>query len=403
MLETIDFNPFTINYPAGQYFVNREDQLYRFIELFGSLENRFHNNLCVIGKQGEGKTSFLDKIVQESRSRRALAFRCNLDEEESAEKTIDKVMRTLLRECDPKIEDDWNRGKNSTFSTPKLKQINPEALAFDLCRIYDNFIKEKKKLCVVCIDEGERIHPVALLAFKNAFQLKSMNYMLVLSLLNETIEDNLQRGSDLLLKLSTLSGDPGVSRFFPYSISLGSFETTDAKECITKRLENSKIEFIPEAIETVIEATRANPGKMISLSHEVYELAKERSQIKVDKCLVNTAFCKLNSKLIDKMTEYIESLSRFSKTVYYELTKCDKGVDSEKIMKRIHPLYEREYILSLSKQASIELDKLCESEFFKETICQKDDENRYIIPKSEYSYSLRFVLENYDRKKTSWD
>jgi Cdc6-like AAA superfamily ATPase len=62
-------NPFNVEYPAGKFFVGREHQLRQLHELLNSVSLGTPSNLIVIGKGGEGKTSYLEKIVEESRKK----------------------------------------------------------------------------------------------------------------------------------------------------------------------------------------------------------------------------------------------------------------------------------------------------------------------------------------------
>lgn len=390
MAESKDFNPFVVEYPSGEFFVGRERQLAQLHELFDQLEQGFPCNLYVVGRSGEGKTSFLDKIVQEANKRGALAFRCALEIGESAKSNINTIVGALLREYDPRLENDWQLNERSSFRTPKLNRILYNDLFLDFKRIHDNFIKQKK-FCVICIDEGNNIHPFVLSAFKNAFQLQRMNYMIVLSLRvdQNDIFDIRQAGRELLLDLANRSGDPGASRFFQNSTVLGSFDNqTEATECITKRLENKRIKFDQRAINTVIEASRANPRLMILLSHAAYNLAKESSQINVSKDLVISAFVDEHYSIIKELKEYKENLTNFRMQIYGELSNFKEGATTLEIMKKIYPMLDKTGMTNLSKPVTLELDRFCETGH-----CKKINDDFYIIPDADYSYALKVVLD----------
>ena len=132
----------------------------------------------------------------------------------------------------------------------------------------------KIKACVVCIDEGQRIHPITLSALKNALQSVKSGYMIVLSLLNDPDVpgvigdvDNEKAGREILNELASRSGDPGASRFFQNTTPLGLFDTQkEAEKCIKRRLENNIIQFTQPAIELIVSIMRRHPRKMIILN-----------------------------------------------------------------------------------------------------------------------------------------
>ena len=288
MSETIETcNPFNVVHPAGEFFVGRELQLKQLHELLNSLVREVPSNLFVVGKGGEGKTSYLDKIVEESQKMGLLAFRCNLDVGKSAEENINTIMIALLRECEKKtpekgLEHDWDMGKNSTFRHPRQTGIRSDDLAHDFKRIRKLLEEVHIKACVICIDEGQRIHPLALSALKNSLQAVKGGYMVVLSILNDPSIpgvsgdiDNDRAGRDILNELASRSGDPGASRFFQNVALIGPFDTQkEAEECIKKRLKNNIIQFKQPAIKLITDIMQRHPSKIVKLLIKFMNLLK---------------------------------------------------------------------------------------------------------------------------------
>jgi hypothetical protein len=402
MPETLETsNPFNVEYPAGKFFVGREYQLRQLHELLSSLSRGIPSNLFVVGKGGEGKTSYLAKIVEESQKLGMLAFRCNIDLEQSAEDNIDSVMKALLREFEKQahqegLEDDWKSEKNSTFRTPQLKGIQSDELALDFERIHKMLNDANIKACVICIDEGQRIHPIALSAFKNALHLVKGSFMIVLSLLNHPDVsgvigdiDNDTAGRDILDELASRSGDPGASRFFQNATLLGPFDSQmEAEECIKKRLENNIIQFTQPTISFITHIMRRHPHEMVKLTHRIYELAKNSSQIEVREKIVHEAFLIEYRKLIREAKELRENWSGFATEIYSELAKSDVGMTAMDITKKMYPTLKNAAFASVSIATQAELDRLCQTKFSK-----KLEGEVYYVPKPEFAYALKLTLD----------
>lgn len=386
-------NPFNVDYPAGKFFVGRENQLRQLDELLKSLSEGVPSNLYVVGKGGEGKTSYLDKIVEESQQKGMLAFRCTLDIGKSAETHIDTIISKLLQELEVSthqegFEKDWQSGKSSTYRTPRLNEVRSEDLANDFRRIYSVLVADKKA-CVICIDEGQRIHPLALSALKNSLQSVRLGYMIVLSLLNDKNDvENEKAGRDMLNDLAIRSGDPGASRFFQNVAPLGLFDTqAEAEECIAKRLENNIIKFAEPAISLIAKILGRHPRKMVIFAHAVYELAKSSSQREVGVEEVRKAFLIENRQLIREVEEFRENLSGLAIIILRELSKFDFGITSMDFTKKMNPNLEKEVLVGFSTSIQAELDRLCKTKF-----CRKLDGGIYHVPEPEFVYALKLTL-----------
>jgi hypothetical protein len=409
-------NPFNVEYPAGKFFVGREYQLRQLHELLNSVSLGTPSNLIVIGKGGEGKTSYLEKIVEESRKKDMLAFREPLDVGKPAETNIDTVMRALLRElgqCTPEkgLEDDWKSGKKSTYRTPRLNEVRSADLALDFERIYKILSNAGKKGCVICIDEGQRIHPLALSAFKNSLQSVRLGYMIVLSLLNDPDVtgaigdvDNDKAGRNILNDLAGRSGDPGASRFFQNAAPLGPFDTRkEAEECIKKRLENNIIKFTKPVITLITQIMGRQPREMVRLAHRVYGLAQNPSLAEIGEKNVHDAFLKEYRQLNREVDELRENLSSLPTKIYRELAKSVVGMTAMDITKKMYPTLENEVFARFSTSVQAELDRLCQRSVSTSVqteldrrchtkFCKKLDGEVYYIAEPEFAYALKLTL-----------
>lgn len=235
-------NPFDVAFPSGKFFVGRETQLTEFRNQLRSLASGRASNLYLVGKGGTGKTSCLERIAEEAKTAGMLSFRCHVDIGKSAEINIDTIIRNLLREFQDftgqkGIEDAWI-DKKPPFRVPRQGDLRIDDLVEDLNYIC-NLMKETKKFkynaCVICIDEGQRIHPITLTVLKNAMQKANKCFIIVLSLLNETDFSDEEAGKKMLKDLGDVVRDPGASRFFPKGLSIGAFASKEeAEDCIKK-------------------------------------------------------------------------------------------------------------------------------------------------------------------------
>jgi hypothetical protein len=385
-------NPFDVEYPSGRFFVGRERQLTQLRELLKSLSEGSPSNLFIVGKGGSGKTSYLEKIVQESQSKGMLAFKCTLNPGQSAEDNIKTIMRALLRkfeEVSKKVgyENDWIQGKD--FRTPQFG-LNVEDLAVDFSYICRLMNAEKINACVICIDEGQRISALTLSHLKNSLQSASKCFMVVLSLLNGTDHSDEIEGRLMLDQLAKDIRDPGASRFFQNASSIGAFDSQkEAEDCIKKRLENNKIKFDNKSIYLITKVMGKHPQKMVLLSHKVYELANESSMKEANVELVCKAFSNIPmfKTLIREATEIRDTRPPGWIPVYRELVKAENGATASDIIKKIIPGISGDLLDQQTEPISEALDSLCETKF-----CRKFEGETYRIPEPEALYALQLVL-----------
>lgn len=380
-------NPFGIGFPiSGELFVGREEQIIRLKSLFGSLSRGSPSNLYIVGKGGTGKSSFLERIVEEGKSSGMLAFRSVIDIGKSAEENIDTLMKALLNKFEAETGqkgylDDWKNKK--TFNTLKDGDLRTEDLIQDLNRIC-KLIKESNKFkansCIICADEGQRIHPITLSVLKNAFQGSQRCFMIVLSLLNESGLSDEKYGQSLLRELAENARDPGSERFFQEAAYIGAFKSREeAEDCINRRLRGNQIKFNVDAIQLIGEITGRHPGEMIRLSHEVYELAENTSQKIADINLVIKAFSNKNGEIITKIQELKDNWSTGYKRIYREFCNYYTGIKSIDLFEKIDPSSEVDFV-------QLALEKLCNN-----GLAKKHDDDSYFMSPND-AYALKSVL-----------
>jgi hypothetical protein len=397
MAELKTSNPFHVDYWPDEFFVGREKQLIQLNEMLDSLASGTPSNLYIEGEGGSGKTTYLNKIVEVTQKRNLLACKCILDpkkeEAENKDKIdIDTIIKAVLRELEKRthqhgIEDDWISKEESTFRTPRNKWIGSDDLGLDFKRIYGMLNDAGIKSCVICIDEGQRIDPLALSALKNSLQSVKLGYMIVISLLTED-DNNKRTGKEILKDKANGSKDPGASRFFENESVIGPFDTQlEAEDCIRKRLENNKIKFSQSAISLIANIMGRHPREMVKLAKKVYEISNNSGLNYADEKIVFDAFRKKKEILIREAIELKGRSSSTENNIYLEFAKLNTNTTAIDFTKKMYPQLDSKLIADLSIQIQSYLDKLTKTRF-----CKRTDKGDYYIPQSCYAYALRLIL-----------
>jgi Cdc6-like AAA superfamily ATPase len=394
-----NINPFNIDYPPGKHFVGREKQLIQLDELLRSLSGGSPQNMYIVGKGGTGKTSYLDRVVEEASSRGMLSYRCTLDPNLPAEENIDIIILGLIRAFQDKtgqlgFEEKW-RNHDPVFKASGAK-LRSDELAQDfnyLCKL----MKEKKiNHTVICIDEGQNIHALAVSTLKRALQSASRCYMIVLSFLNETATDDKIFGNEKLDEFAKISNDPGAKRFFQNFSRIGDFESDkEARDCIASRLTNNVIKFDNDTITEIVNIMRRHPRKTVLLSRVVYELVQEEKQTTSKKDMVHKAFCIQYENLINEIKDYKETWSSGVMNVYSALASSDGGLKASEIAEILYPKSDNnDLILKTIDHSLNELSKI-KTRFTlsnkEENYCREVEGGIYFIYEPEIAYAMKLV------------
>ena len=387
-------NPFTPEYPAGPFFAGRDRQLRQLGELLGALTRGNSSNLCVVGRGGEGKTSYLEKIVDEAKCGGLVAAKCTLDLAKPAETDIDTIFQGLLREIEivtgqQQLESDWKSGERSIFRSPHYKEVRGDQLQMDFQRVLA-LLPNEIKGCVVCIDEGQRINPIALSALKNALQPVKRGFMIVLSLLNETTRENKEKGEEILDDLAAKAGDPGASRFFKYNFaSLGPFDSQfEAEDCVRMRLRNNVVTFSGEVVSHIPKIVGRHPAGIIALARAVYQRTTEGGSAEADMKALRQAFVGEHQGEVTEAIRFCQQLSNTDRTIYRAALSFENRFSCMQVAR--HLLAESNEFPSDHLVDSI---RLAMGRLLANGRCTKDGEVEYWFTESTQAYALRLALE----------
>jgi hypothetical protein len=128
-----------------------------------------------VGRQGEGKTSLLKKIRSEAAGGGLIACSPRIDAKRTPEQNLHTIVEELLlsidSDCATRLHREWKSGKSSSFRTPQEDAVRANDLTSDLQRFLNELHAHgKKPACLICVDDGQAIHPSALSTLRNALQ-----------------------------------------------------------------------------------------------------------------------------------------------------------------------------------------------------------------------------------------
>ena len=397
-----DFNPFTETL-VSEYFVGREDQLRVFRTNLNGLRQKVPSHVFVAGLEGTGKSWYLAKLAEIAQSEDFLAPPPESLDPKSfgARAHISTILRSLIGAVENHSKDhslsivaDWDKGKDSRlFQHPRADDLNTARINQDFETLARIMKEEKIPGAVVCVDEGQRIHGLALSALKNALQ-RLNSFLIVLSLRIVSDENGaVAAGRDLLndRAATEAEGDMGASRFFVNGVPLGPFDTDEeADRCIEKRLVDNVITFDGDVVRRIGRINDRVPKSMIRFAHRIYNDALGDGSKVVDVGLLNKAFRRSDdyrTKVADALM-LIENSSENVRAPLRGLLELRQPATAATIAGKLYPRAESEMLEILSASFKSALDRVCSDVGY----CTKS-EDRYDIPDPVYAYALELALE----------
>jgi hypothetical protein len=396
-------NPFTES-TAGKYFVGREEQIDQFRVQLRGLQEGNPGHAYIAGLHGTGKTSFIEKMVQIAKSEGLLGVSPTLDPDRPARDHISTILKSVVKGLHNYVKEqsggkgsnllgDWDKGQQSSiFFHPRIDKLESDALNQDF-ETLQRLMKEAGRLgCVICIDEGQRIDPIALSALKNALQ--SINcFLVVLSLrLVEASGGSVAAGRTLLEeKAHKAEGDFGASRFFITGLSMGPFSNDqEARDCIRERLKNNAIQFDTETIDRIGKITGRVPREMISLACQVYNRAVKDGVRTANVLLLNETYRDMYSSHIGEAMALCETISEHAKTTLKGLTSLQSAVTPLALARHLYSNASADLYMHLGRSIVGDLDRICAVS----TFIQKVDD-AYQIADPIRAYALALALGMY--------
>lgn len=388
-------NPFT-EASAGPYFVGRESQIQTLSINLNGLKAKNPNHLYVVGLHGAGKTSFLQKAIEIAEEEGFLGVIPILDADRLAKDHISTILRAIVKglhshmgEGLPILED-WDKGKESRhFFHPHSDQLETDSVRQDFENIENYMETAKVDGVLVCIDEGQRIHPLALSALKNSLQGLS-KYLIVLSLRLTVAAGGLVKAGQVFLeeKAREAELDFGASRFFVDGIGMGPFESNqEASQCICKRLQGNIIQFSEETIDLISRLSELIPREMISLASKIYHNAAINKMHHVEKDFFDDVFRKEFLSEVEESKTFCSKISSGDQNTLKGLAMIRKPCNPEELSAFMYPFLPEDAKSIVISGIQGTLERICR----KTGICLKKDDC-YEIINPIFAYALELAL-----------
>jgi hypothetical protein len=367
-------NPFS-EVIVERYFVGRENHLQQFRRVLSGLELRTPTHMYIAGEHGTGKTSYLMRLREEARSSGYTGAFVNLNEHPPKQQ-VETIVRSVLVDMRESMQDaaakkaadgllrDWDQRANSTyFQVPRNDRVDAGDLQADAHKIASVATELGTKGIVVCIDEAQRIEPIALSTIKNALQ-HVPSYLIVLSIRVDN-SPAVEQGRLILDRIAEAAEhDRGASRFYMSGRPLGPFDTDEeAKQCITTRLVNNVVVFDTSLIARICEASGRIPRELIALSHDVYEISADHNVQKPPADTLDVAFRSRNAALVTEANTVVAETSERAKTLLRKFVEFDRKVSVDAIVSTVFPAADPSTLATRVQQILTELAVLANGGF----------------------------------------
>lgn len=395
-----DGNPFN-EQVVSEYFVGREEELSVFEKNLVALKRGEPNHCFVAGIGGTGKTAYLNKIVDIATSQKCIGVLISLDAV-PAHRQIGTILRTCIDAFQkqsaadgvpPRREllDDWDAGPQSkTFRHPR----QDVAITADVKQDFETLASHVKAAgcggLVICIDEGQRIEPVALSVLKNALNAQG-TFLVVLSLrlISDTrgaVQEGRQQLDD---RAQSAEGDIGASRFYVTGTAMGPFKTDDEiKRLFDARLRHKKIRFSNEVTTRLGHISEKVPGQIIQLAAHLYNRALADRIEQVESALLDECFQERYPDQMKQAVDLCANLSSDLADILKVLCNLKMSMTAQEIAKHAYPSHSDAVLQLIAQGAAFELDRVC---VISPLLQRMDD--KYKIASSIYQYALRLALK----------
>jgi hypothetical protein len=400
--DRIDYNPFTKGV-AGKYFVGREEQLTQFANHLRGLEGRAPDHIYVAGLHGTGKTSYLERLTHLAADAGFVAAMTTAADKATArdqvvaivEAIVEKLHERLVQsDTAPPILEDWNRGSESKlFRVPRSPTRSPasDLLLKDFQRLEKYMTQANLPGVVICVDEGQRLEPDALSAFKNSLQ-QCTYFLMALSLRLPTATGGAVAAGRMLLdeKANAAEGDFGASRFFGTGIEIGPFKDDgEAADCLRRRLSGNVITFAESVIDQIVQIEARVPHAMIQLASSVYVAAANRGQAVVEEDLLASVFQSQHAAVVTEAVKLLDDSSEVTRGVLRSLVAIAAPATPEDVATQMYPGTVGDPLQHLVRLVRAELERIAESS----ACCMKMNDH-YRIADPARAYALQRVLRS---------
>ena len=394
-------NPFARGI-TGEYFVGREPELKRFRANLPGLRIRQPNHELVAGLEGTGKSYYLHKLAEIARQENFIGLVLTLDANVTPYLQIKPILGEIIDQLQYQVakkknkpqsgelKRDWDAGQKSTlFKFPQQDMLVTSNLRSDF-KMLANRVKEYEfDGVVVCLDEGQRIEPLALSGLKNALESDG-SFQIVLSwrLLTDTGGAG-EAGRRALRERATRGEqDQGAERMFGIPTGLGPFTELEVRRFFATRLANKAIGFSDEVCDRLGEITNRTPGWMTDFASKVYDKALTDQILQVDVGLLDDCFQERYSDDVKRAFDLCAELPKDMKDIMKALCEFTEPKSVTELVDRAFPNLQDPFRTGYAEAKGGRLDDLCK----KSAMIIKNEEGQFVVANNAGRYALKIAM-----------
>jgi hypothetical protein len=393
-------NPF-VETTTGAYFVGREAELEKFRANLGGLKNRLPNHEYVAGMEGTGKSYYLRKLVELAHAEGFIALVLSLDSGVSAYSQVRTVVGRVIDETQRQttvagkplshqLRDDWDSGPAAKqFRTPKQELLIIDDLRHDFGVIGNYATGLGAPGVVVCLDEGQRIEPLALSGLKNALT-EDGRFQVVLSWrLASDAGGAIEAGRrELHARATTAEQDQGAARMFVAGTGMGPFATEqDVQHFFATRLEGKAIQFEVAVSTKLGEIADRIPGRMVALANRVFERGLKDRVTNVGVPTLDDCFREYYPAEVKQAVDLRANLPEDLAEILKSLCKFGKPATALELVNHAFAVYPETIRAAIAAGESQRLTKFCEQTG---VLLKADD--TFCVTSNIYRYALKIAM-----------
>jgi AAA ATPase domain len=401
MTGTVQANPFgeTI---VSDYFVGRDDELGQFRANLNGLRNGNPNHEFVAGLEGTGKSYYLHKLCRIASGEGFFAVVLTADLGVTAHQQVATILGRMIDEIElggstangpPQrtLRNDWDAGAGSKL----FRHCRQDSLIID--NVHQDFrtlaihvTNTNRSGVVICLDEGQRIEPIALSALKNALQALSFFQVVLALRLSSDSGGAIEAGRRLLIeRVIAAEQDMGTARFFVTGTGMGPFRNDEeVRRFFKARLGGNAIQFDDETVVRIGEICDRVPGRMNQLAERVYNRALREGIVSVALGFLNDSFDNAYPVEIRQAVDLVAELSEDLSNLLRRLCDFVEPTSAEYLINRAYPGLPEEIRTALAEGEAKRLNDLGQQFGVVQGL-----DGKYSIANSLQRYALKRALK----------
>jgi hypothetical protein len=394
-------NPFARGI-KGEYFVGREPELKRFRANLPGLRTRQPNHELVAGLEGTGKSYYLHKLADIAREENFIGLVLTLDANVTPYLQIKPILNEIIEHLQDQaakktnkppsgeLKRDWDAGQKSTlFKFPQQDMLVTSNLKNDFRMLSNHARQHGFDGVVICLDEGQRIEPLALSGLKNALEGDGF-FQIVLSwrLLTDT-GGAAEAGRRALRERATRGEqDQGAERMYGTPTGLGPFTELEVRRFFATRLANKAIRFSDQVCDRLGAITDRTPGWMTDFASKVYDRALTDQILQVDVSILDDCFQERYADDVKRAFDLCAELPKDMKDIVKALCEFDGPKSVVELVERAFPNLQEPFRTGYAEGKGGRLDDISK----KSAMIIKNEEGQFVVANNAGRYALKIAM-----------